>query len=62
VPDIRLWIIENDWLEAVVALLDQLFYNADISTDFWVVARHPQLVADWRRPRAMSTHLFVRFR
>jgi len=23
-----------DWLEAVVAVPDQLFYNADISTDF----------------------------
>ncbi|HEV2070648.1 MAG TPA: class I SAM-dependent DNA methyltransferase [Acidimicrobiales bacterium] len=42
--EIRRWIIENDWLEAVVALPDQLFYNTGISTYFWVVtnrkARH----------------------
>ena len=35
--EIRRWIIENDWLEAVVALPDQLFYNTGISTYFCVV-------------------------
>ncbi|MCU1372524.1 MAG: SAM-dependent methyltransferase [Ilumatobacteraceae bacterium] len=35
--EIRRWIIENDWLEAVVALPDQIFYNTGISTYFWVV-------------------------
>lgn len=35
--NIRRWIIENDWLEAVVALPDQLFYNTGISTYFWIL-------------------------
>jgi type I restriction enzyme M protein len=35
--EIRRWIIENDRLEAVVALPDQLFYNTGISTYFWIV-------------------------
>jgi len=35
--EIRKWIIESDWLEAVVALPDQLFYNTGISTYFWVL-------------------------
>jgi len=35
--EIRRSIVENDWLEAVVALPDQLFYNTGISTYFWVV-------------------------
>jgi type I restriction enzyme M protein len=35
--EIRRWIIENDWLEAVVALPDQLFYNTGISTYLWIV-------------------------
>jgi len=35
--EIRRWIIEHDWLEAVVALPDQLFYNTGISTYFWIV-------------------------
>ncbi|MCB4755410.1 MAG: SAM-dependent methyltransferase, partial [Sulfurovum sp.] len=34
---IRQWIIENDWLEAIVALPDQLFYNTGISTYIWIV-------------------------
>lgn len=35
--DIRRWIIENDWLEAIVALPDQLFYNTGISTYIWLL-------------------------
>ncbi|EQD86100.1 type I restriction enzyme M protein [Saccharopolyspora erythraea NRRL 2338] len=34
---IRQHILENDWLEAVVALPDQLFYNTGISTYFWIL-------------------------
>src|SRR5699024_5453258 len=35
--EIRRWIIENDWLETIVALPDQLFYNTGISTYIWIV-------------------------
>ncbi len=35
--NIRRWIIESDWLEAIVALPDQLFYNTGISTYSWIV-------------------------
>ena len=35
--NIRRWIIENDWLDAIVALPDQLFYNTGIFTYVWVV-------------------------
>ncbi len=35
--DIRKWIIENDMLEAIVAMPDQLFYNTGISTYIWIV-------------------------
>lgn len=35
--NIRKWIIENDWLDAVVALPDQLFYNTGIYTYIWIV-------------------------
>ncbi len=30
--EIRRWILENDWLEAIVALPEQLFYNTGIPT------------------------------
>ncbi|MGW9437222.1 type I restriction-modification system subunit M [Streptomyces sp. NPDC055607] len=35
--NIRRWILENDWLEGIVALPDQLFYNTGISTYFWIL-------------------------
>jgi len=35
--EIRRWIIENDWLEAIIALPDQLFYNTGIATYVWVL-------------------------
>ena len=42
--NIRRWIIENDWLEAIVALPDQLFYNTGIATYIWVLTNR-------KRPR-----------
>ena len=35
--NIRRWIIENDWLEAVVALPPNMFYNTGIATYIWVL-------------------------
>ncbi len=35
--EIRKWIIENDMLEAIIAMPDQLFYNTGISTYVWIV-------------------------
>ena len=35
--DIRKWIIENDWLEAIIALPEQMFYNTGIATYIWIV-------------------------
>ncbi|OGW13732.1 MAG: N-6 DNA methylase [Nitrospinae bacterium RIFCSPLOWO2_12_39_16] len=37
---IRKWIIENDWLEAIVGLPDQLFYNTGIYTYIWIVTNN----------------------
>jgi type I restriction enzyme M protein len=42
--NIRRWIIENDWLDAIVALPDQLFYNTGIYTYIWLVTN--------RKPKA----------
>jgi len=36
--EIRKWIIENDWLECIVSLPDQLFFNTGISTYVWIVS------------------------
>jgi len=41
--NIRRWIIENDWLEAIVALPLNMFYNTGIATYIWVLTnRKPE--------------------
>ena len=58
--NIRRWIIENDWLEAIVALPLNMFYNTGIATYVWIISnRKPehrkgqvQLInaTEWYRP------------
>jgi type I restriction enzyme M protein len=36
--EIRRWIIENDWLECIVSMPDQLFFNTGITTYIWIVS------------------------
>ena len=36
--EIRKWIIENDWLEGIVAMPDQMFYNTGIGTYVWILS------------------------
>jgi type I restriction enzyme M protein len=58
--NVRRWVIENDWLEAIVALPLNMFYNTGIATYIWVVTnRKPnhrkgrvQLIdaTGWSRP------------
>ena len=58
--NIRRWIIENDWLEAIIALPLNIFYNTGIATYIWVLSnRKPverqgyvQLIdaGEWYRP------------
>jgi type I restriction enzyme M protein len=40
--DIRRWIIENDWLEAIIALPEQMFYNTGIGTYIWIVTNRKE--------------------
>ena len=38
--EIRRWILENDWLEAIIAMPTDLFYNTGIGTYIWVLSNH----------------------
>ena len=38
--EVRRWIIENDWLDAVIGLPNDLFYNTGISTYIWIVTNN----------------------
>ncbi len=40
--EIRKWVIENDWLDAIVALPEQMFYNTGIGTYIWIVTNRKQ--------------------
>lgn len=42
--EIRKWIIENDWLECVVQLPDQLFFNTGITTYLWILSKRKSKV------------------
>jgi type I restriction enzyme M protein len=46
--NVRRWIIENDWLEAIIALPLNMFYNTGIATYVWVVSNRK---AEHRRGR-----------
>src|SRR5207237_3992320 len=60
--EIRRWIIENDWLDAIVALPDQLFYNTGISTYIWVVTNRKRAERRGLVQLVDARELFVRMR
>lgn len=56
--NVRRWIIENDWLEAIVALPLNIFYNTGIATYVWVLSNRK---AETRRGKVQlidATRLF----
>jgi len=60
--EIRRWIIENDWLEGIVALPDQLFYNTGISTYFWIVTNRKRPERRGKVQLVDARELFVKMR
>ena len=40
--EIRRWTLENDWLEAIIALPEQLFYNTGIATYVWILTNRKE--------------------
>ena len=40
--NIRKWFIENDWLEAIIALPEQMFYNTGIGTYVWILTNRKE--------------------
>ncbi|MBW2631895.1 MAG: SAM-dependent DNA methyltransferase [Deltaproteobacteria bacterium] len=60
--NIRQWIIENDWLEAIVAMPDQLFYNTGISTYIWIVTNRKEKHRRGKIQLIDATSFFVKMR
>lgn len=57
--NIRRWIIESDWLEAIVALPLNLFYNTGIATYVWVISNRKPAA---RRGKVQLIDASARFR
>ena len=58
----RRWIIENDWLEAIIALPENMFYNTNLATYIWILTNRK---ADHRTGKIQlidATNLYVPLR
>ncbi len=60
--EIRRWIIENDWLEAIVALPDQLFYNTGIYTYILIVTNRKEAGRKSKIQLVDGTNFFKKMR
>jgi type I restriction enzyme M protein len=60
--DIRRWIIESDWLEAIVALPTEMFYNTGIATYIWIITNRKRKERRGKVQLINATDLFVKMR
>ncbi|MBD2538661.1 class I SAM-dependent DNA methyltransferase [Coleofasciculus sp. FACHB-SPT36] len=60
--NIRRWIIENDWLDAVIALPDQMFYNTGIFTYIWLVTNKKAAHRQGKVQLVDGTHHFLKMK
>jgi type I restriction enzyme M protein len=60
--NIRKWIIENDWLEAIIGLPDQLFYNTGISTYIWILTNRKRRERQGKMQLVNAVSLFRKMR
>jgi len=57
---IRQWIIENNWLEAIVALPTEMFYNTGIATFIWILTNKKSLRREKQIQLIDATSFFVK--
>lgn len=60
--EIRKWIIENGWLETIIALPDQMFYNTGILTYVWVLTNRKKGIRKGKIQLIDGTSFFERMR
>jgi type I restriction enzyme M protein len=58
--DIRRWIIESDWLEAIVAMPNDMFYNTGIATYIWLLTNRKRKERRGKVQLINATDLFVK--
>jgi type I restriction enzyme M protein len=60
--EIRRWIIENGWLETIIAMPDQLFYNTGILTYVWILTNRKSKLRKGKIQLIDGTSFFERMR
>jgi type I restriction enzyme M protein len=60
--EIRRWIIESDWLEAIIALPLDMFYNTGIATYIWILTNRKRKERRGKVQLINAVDLFVRMR
>jgi type I restriction enzyme M protein len=60
--EIRKWIIESDWLETIVALPNDMFYNTGIATFIWILTNRKRRERRGKIQLINATDLFVKMR
>ena len=60
--EIRKWIIESDWLEAIVALPTEMFYNTGIATYIWILTNRKRRERRGKVQLINATDLYVKMR
>ncbi len=60
--EIRRWIIENDWLEAIIALPTDMFYNTGIATYIWVLTNRKESRRKGKIQLIDATEFYVKMR
>lgn len=60
--NIRRWIIENDWLEAIIALPENMFYNTGIATYIWILSNRKSEKRKGKVQLIDATTLYVSLR
>ncbi|MHB8345988.1 MAG: type I restriction-modification system subunit M [Acidiferrobacterales bacterium] len=60
--EIRRWILENDWLEAIIALPNDLFYNTGIATYIWILDNHKRPVRKGKVQLIDATRMYAKMK
>jgi type I restriction enzyme M protein len=60
--EIRRWIIESDWLEAIVALPTEMFYNTGIATYIWILTNRKRKDRRGKVQLINATDLYVKMK
>ena len=60
--EIRKWIIENDWLEAIIGLPTDMFYNTGIATYVWVLSNRKEMQRKGKIQLIDATQMYRKMR